>query len=41
VLLVKMGWGQELRDPVKDAIGLLLVREVTGFGITLMLKVGN
>ena len=36
-----MRWGQELRDPVKDAIGLFLVREVTGVGITLMLKIGN
>jgi hypothetical protein len=36
-----MRWGQELRDPVKNAIGLFLMREVTGVGITLMLKIGN
>ena len=38
---MKVRWGQELRDPVKNAVGLFLVREVTGVGIALMLKMGN
>jgi hypothetical protein len=41
MVLVKMRWGQELRDPVKNAVGLFLVREVAGVGITLMLKIWN
>jgi hypothetical protein len=41
MLLVKMRWGQELRDPLKNAVGLFLMRKVTGVGITLMLKIGD
>jgi len=36
-----MRWGHELRDPLKNAISLFLMRKVTGFGITLMLKIGD
>ena len=38
---MKVRWRQELRDPLKHAIGLFLMREVTGVGITLMLKIWN
>jgi hypothetical protein len=41
MLVMEVGRGQELRNPLQDAVSLLLVWEVTGVGVGFVLKVGD